>query len=166
MDDSQARRSAIRKETRIAAVMNVVLGVVFFLIVFGWSRAATSSLALDFLPQTMGMTFLGGMVSSLICLSKVKKGTLVPAGPVPTRRQQAGRVFAGALAATMVFGGAVALLFVAFGPVDFAPAPALAIKALYGIVMGFVTTPPILRMALGMPVWPRPRPNALAGAHR
>ena len=159
-----ARQAAVRKETMIAAVMNVVLGLVFFLLIFGWNRSATVSVALDFLPQTMGMTFLGGMVASMICLSKVGKGTLVPAGPVPTRRHQAIRVFGGAVAATLVFGGLAALIVAAVAPPELSPGMAVAMKSVYGIAMAFVTTPPIVRMAFGMPFRSPTRAARIAAA--
>jgi hypothetical protein len=63
------------------------------------------------------------------------------------------RVAGIAAASTLLFGGGSALLLATFGPTGFAPAPALAIKSLYGAVMGLVTTPPIARMALGLTFW-------------
>jgi hypothetical protein len=151
MTQGTDRQALLRRETLLSAVVNAAISIGFFLLVFGWAPVATRSLAIDFLPQTFGTAFLGGLVPSFILLSKIRRGTVAAAGRVPTRAAQTLRVLGCALVATPVLGGLAALVMLAVGPSLLSPATALIVKALYGALVGIVTTPPVLRMALGMP---------------
>jgi hypothetical protein len=151
--DAQAREALLRRERVLSAVINAAISIGFFLLVFRWSPATRMALAIDCLPQTLGVTLLGGLVPSMITLFKVRNGAVVPAGPTPSRGAQALRVLGCAILAVPVLGGAGALLFALLAPPVTPPLPALVAKTLYGAALGAITTPPILRMALGMPLW-------------
>ncbi len=159
MSDGAAlhRQALLRRETVLSAIINAAISIGFFLVVFGWAPAQARALAIDFLPQTFGITCLGGLVPSLIMLAKVRAGTVVPAGAVPTRGAQAVRVLGCAIVAMPLLGGSAASLMLAFGPSTVPPLTALIVKAVYGGFAGVVTTPPILRKALGMSYWPSAR---------
>ncbi|NIJ06759.1 hypothetical protein FHS31_000341 [Sphingomonas vulcanisoli] len=144
----------LRRETILSFFINALVSVGFFFLVFGWAPVRGSALAIDFLPQTFGITCLGGLVPSLIMLARISKGAVVPVGPVPTRAAQLLRVLGCAMVAMPLLGGLAALLMLAFGPVALSPPAALIVKTLYGGLAGIVTTPPILRKALGMSYWP------------
>jgi ABC-type phosphate/phosphonate transport system permease subunit len=160
--DAAGRDALLRTERRIGVVINAVLSIGFFLLVFGWRAVASRDLAFDFLPQTFGITFLGTLVPSLLTFRRIARGTVVPAGRVPSLARHLLRTVACALVATLVLGGCAAVLLIALAPVVLPPAAGIALKALYGSVVGFIVTPPILRMALAMPFLPGARPPALA----
>lgn len=153
----------LRRDTVASAVVNAVVSIGFFLLVFGWVPVAGRSLAIDFLAQTFGITFLGGIVPSFIMLARVRKGIVSPAGPVPSGARQIFRLFGLALAAMPLLGGAALLLMLAFGPAIMSPQTALIVKSLYGGLVGILTTPPILRSAMGMPFWPGRASRGSAG---
>lgn len=145
------RRALLRTELRIAILVNAALSIGFFLLVFGWRDAAARDLAIDFLPQTFGVTFLGTLIPSLITLRKIALGRIVPAGPVPTRGRHVLRIIAWAVGAVIILGGSAAALFTAFAPPMVPPLVGVTTKAVYGGLVGALITPPILRAALGMP---------------
>jgi hypothetical protein len=150
-----ARADLLRKEALLAIPINAAVSAVFFLIVFGWSAVATTALAIDFLPQTMGMTALGIIVPSIVTLKKIAAGKVTPAGPRPTLGRLILIFPAAVVTATVVFGGIAALLLTGLANTVLTPWVAVALKAAYGGFVGFVMTPPILRVVLGMPVLPR-----------
>ena len=163
--DARGRETLLRRERVLSAVINGLISIGFFFLVFRWSPATRGALAFDCLPQTLGVTLLGGLVPSMITLSKVRRGVVVPVGPTPSRGMQALRVLGCAILAVPVLGGAGALLFSLLAPPVLSPLPALIAKTLYGAALGAITTPPILRMALGMGLWRRSRVQASRPPH-
>ncbi|HEX8415447.1 MAG TPA: hypothetical protein VF637_16435 [Sphingomicrobium sp.] len=162
-DAAAGRAALLRQETILAGVINMVLSILFFLLIFGWAPATSRSLAMDFLPQTFGITMLGGIVPGFLTLGRIKRGIVVPLRTPPTRAGLVARITLVAVSAVVVIGGLAGLAMATFAPASIAPLPAVVLKAVYGAILGIVVTPPILRMALGMPVWPGQRMVATAG---
>jgi hypothetical protein len=135
MTDTAAlsRQTLLRRETMVSAIVNAAISIGFFLLTFGWAPAPTRALAVDVLPQTFGITCLGGLVPSLMLLAKIRKGIVVPAGPAPTRAAQTLRVLGCAIVVTPIVGGSAALLMLAFAPATLTQGTALVVKALYGV---------------------------------
>lgn len=161
--DGLGAQALLRRDTIASAVVNAIVSIGFFLLVFGWVPVAGRSLAIDFLAQTFGITFLGGIVPSFIMLARVREGSVPSAGPVPSGARQIWRLFVLALAAMPLLGGAAALLMLAFGPAMMSPQTAVIVKSLYGGLVGILMTPPILRSAMGMAFWPARAPRGSAG---
>ncbi|KQS04693.1 hypothetical protein ASG11_10900 [Sphingomonas sp. Leaf357] len=156
-------RALVRRDTIASACANAIVSIGFFLLVFGWGPVAGRSLAFDFPVQTFGITFLGGIVPSFIMLARVRKGIVSPLGPVPSAARQIWRLFGLALAVMPMLGGAAALLMLAFGPAAISPQAALIVKSLYGGLVSVVTTPLILRSAMGGAAWRKRVSRELAG---
>lgn len=153
---ARGRRDLVRREAIASVIINAGMSVLFFLLVFGWQPATGRSLAIDCLPQTVGITFLGGLVPALLTLRKVAAGRVIAAGPLLSPGALAMRVLICATVAMVVLGGCAALLLARFAPPQLDPLPALIIKALFGSLVGLITTPPILRMTLGLGLFDRP----------
>ena len=116
MTDADKRAALLRQEKVMAIVMNGLISIGFFFLVFGWHPASSRALALDFLPQSFGVTFLGSLVPSLITYGRISRGKVVAAGPVPGKLGHLFRIIIAALLAIVVFGGAAALLTIRFAP--------------------------------------------------
>ena len=153
MTDADKRAALLRQEKVMAIVMNGLISIGFFFLVFGWHPASSRALALDFLPQSFGVTFLGSLVPSLITYGRISRGKVVAAGPVPGKLGHLFRIVMAALLAIVVFGGAAALLTIRFAPPNVDPLPALIVKTIYGASLGRLMTPPMLRSVLGLPMF-------------
>lgn len=164
MDGAEGRRALLRQEAMLAIVINAAISVGFFFLVFGWAPVTARGMAIDFFPQSAGVTFLGTFIPSLITYGRITRGTVKPAGPVPSQVTQLLRVLVTAAVAVLVFGGAAALLTVWLAPATIAPLPALIVKAAYGAALGRIVTPPVIRSVLGMPMFGRERAAAVEGA--
>lgn len=143
----------IRKETLISMLINGVLSLVFFLIVF--DRSATlpvwgfGNWVFDYLPQSFMIALMSTLVPGALTAKRLKSGTLKPA-PYNSR-----------LPSSIVARAIVMAVFTApLGTVVIALATrlagleaigwmyALALKVMYGAGLGAIITPIGLRAAL------------------
>jgi hypothetical protein len=134
---SPAKRPlSIARESIVSAVVNGVISVGFFILVFGWpQRIAVRGLgnyAFDFLPQSFAIGLMASLVPGLLARKSLD-----------ARRQAgaiAGRSLLNGLVALVIGGGALMAAFWSSGP-DTIPVPvALALKVLYGAALGAVVT--------------------------
>lgn len=148
--DAAMARALVRRETIASVPIGAAMSIAIFLFAFGWQPVARLPLAVDFIPQTIGMGVLGTLVPTLLTLRKLRRGQASSAGPVPSWFAQMRFSMVVIGSATLVFGGSAALLLGTLGPGIIPPAPALAIKALYGAAAGAVMTKLVLQSLLGL----------------
>ena len=152
MDEADGRTRLLKQEAGMAILMNALFSIGFFFLIFGWNPVGNRDLAIDWLPQTAGIAFLGTLIPSLITYARIRRGKVVPAGPVPPIGRHLLRTIFVALLAVALAGGAAALLTLWIAPDELAPLPTVLIKAAYGALLGRLLTPPMLRLVLGMPM--------------
>lgn len=143
----------IRKETQISMLINGVLSLVFFLIVFGRSAPVpvwgVGNWVFDYLPQSFMITLMSTLVPGALTVKRVKSGVLKPA-PYNSRLPSSFAARAILLAViTAPLGTAVIALATRLAGLEVIGwMPALALKVMYGAVLGAIITPIGLRAAL------------------
>jgi hypothetical protein len=148
----------IRRETLISMVINSVLTLLFFLLLFGgmahvplWGMGHW---AFDFIPQSLMIALMSTLIPGLLTRRAVASGRIIANGP--PSRLPANPVVRAVLVALAVTAIVVALVAAAHfmasadhaapGTIPFAAA--LAIKLAYAAVLAAAVTPPGLRAAL------------------
>lgn len=131
-------RLVIARETAISIVINALISIGFFLLVFSYGRPVpTSALGPDFLPQTFMVALMGSLVPALLVARRSggRTGDIVR------------RAFLIAIGALLIAGGgAFAAAYLADAVLS-SPV-ALAIKAIFGALLAAIVTPIAVRAAL------------------
>jgi hypothetical protein len=143
----------IRRETAISIVINTVLSLGFFLLVFGSADAVpvwgVGAYAFDFVPQSFMIALMSTLVPGLLTASRLRAGAVGrldapsrwPAALVP-------RAILLAIVSVVVGAGLAALGLLALGADAVPWGPALAAKLVFGAALAAVITPIGLRAAL------------------
>ena len=128
-------RALIIRETAVSVLINTVLSVLFFLLVFGMTNPVQlAAFGRDFLPQSFMIALMGTLVPSLILRKRTGAGT----------RSVILRALAFVAGATAIGGGAsFAVCALLGGELD--AMTGLAVKAAYGAALAAIVTP----LALG-----------------
>lgn len=149
----------IRRETLISMVINSVLTLLFFLLLFGGMahvpQWGVGHWAFDFIPQSLMIALMSTLVPGLLTRRAVASSRIMANGP-PSRlpANPVVRAIAVALAVTTIVVALVVaahLVVSASGqgtPSTIPFAAALAIKLAYAAVLAAAVTPPGLRAAL------------------
>lgn len=149
----------IRRETLISMVINSVLTLLFFLLLFGgmahvplWGMGHW---AFDFIPQSLMIALMSTLVPGLLTRRAVASGRIIANGP--SSRLPANAFARAVLVASAVTVAVVALVVVAHlaatasgqgTPITIPFAAALATKLAYAAVLAAAVTPLGLRAAL------------------
>ena len=143
----------IRRETMIAIVINSLLSLVFFLIVFGRPDSVVmwgmGQWVFDFLPQSFMVALMSTLVPGALTAKKLRDGVLTPLD-TPSRLPRSLPVRALMLAIIAALGGAaiVAAAMWASGLTSLGWTTALVLKVAYGATLGAIIAPIGLRSAL------------------
>jgi hypothetical protein len=149
-------------ETAVSGVVNAVLSIIFFLIVFGRAEAipvaGNPGLVVDALPQTFMVVFMTTLVQTLLTRQRLRKGQL---GALEGRgvRLPANlflRSLVIAVPATIVAGALHALLLPSLTPAIWPFMTALIYKGAYGALVGMAVSRLILPAALRDAARPSP----------
>lgn len=143
----------IRRETMIAIVINGVLSLVFFLIVFGQTDSVEvwgmGQWVFDFLPQSYMVALMSTLVPGALTAKKLRDGVLTPSD-TPSRlpRSLPVRALMLALIAAIAGTAIVAVILWATGMSALNWTVALVLKVAYGATLGAIIAPIGLRSAL------------------
>jgi len=98
---------------------------------------------MDFLPQAFFVGLFAALPSSLLTLKRLKTGAVSPAGikRLPLPQSLPVRLVCLTLASLILFGGGTVLILSLPGPMELSFVTALAIKAVYGILITIIITP-------------------------
>lgn len=149
---SPAHRRYLLAETVIAAVINAVLSVAFFFLVFG--RAATvpvagaGGLIVDALPQSFMVAAMSTMVPTLLTRRRVAAGKI---GPLPSGPRLPRHGLMRALAVGMAVAAVAGLAHLLVLPLTAAHwtfVNALGFKIVYGALLGAAVAAVAVRAAL------------------
>lgn len=142
--------SYLARETFASAVINAVISVGFFLLVFGGVHPVPvwgiGNYAFDFLPQSFAIGLMATLVPGLMCRKALAHGRIAgrAGAPVEARSVAASAVVNAILA--VVFGvGLCALVFWAVELDALSHSTAFVLKILYGTALGSLTTYIVLR---------------------
>jgi hypothetical protein len=128
-------KALIVRETALSVLINTVLSVLFFLLVFGPSAPVEpAAFGRDFLPQSFMIALMGSLVPTLI----LGRRTGAAVRPIILR------ALAFAVGGTFVGGGAFFAISVGFSG-SLGPMAGLIIKAIYGGVLAAIVTPLALK---------------------
>lgn len=149
-------------ETAVSGVINAVLSVIFFLIVFGRAEVipveGNPGLVVDALPQTFMVVFMTTLVQTLLTRQRLKKGQLQAldgrGAPLPANLFVRSLVIA--VLATIVAGALHALLLPSLTPAEWPFMTALVYKGVYGALVGMAVSRLILPAALRDAARPSP----------
>jgi hypothetical protein len=141
-------------ETAVSGIVNAVLSIIFFFIVFGKAEVipvdGNPGLVVDALPQTFMVVFMTTLVQTLLTRQRLKKGQLEAldgrGAPLPANLFVRALVIAGL--AVLVAGVLHALLLPALTPPEWPFLTALIYKGAYGALVGMAVSRLILPAAL------------------
>ncbi|MDB5699423.1 MAG: hypothetical protein JWN69_2227 [Alphaproteobacteria bacterium] len=141
-------------ETAVSGIVNAVLSILFFLIVFGRAEAVpvggNPGLVVDALPQTFMVVFMTTLVQTILTRQRRAKGQLEALGgrgaPLPANLFLRALVIA--LLAVLLAGALHALLLPMLTPPEWPFFAALAYKGAYGALVGMAVSRLILPAAL------------------
>lgn len=134
------RSAILARESAISAVINGVISIVFFLVVFGIAAPVPfPALALDFMPQAFMVSLMGSLIPAML-LRRTTGGTI---------QAVALRSLLIAVLGAGIAGGAAYALTIAQGSGTLPAVQALGIKIVFGAALGTIVTPiallPLLR---------------------
>lgn len=139
----------IRTSTLISVVISMAISAAFFFLVFGMKPLiavfAPDNLALDFVPQTLAASFMAALVPALQTRAKMVSGNLAGAPPLPRVIVVRAALLAGA---SLVLAAAATGLLWLGGIATLPWGSALALKIVYGGLLGLIITPIALRAIL------------------
>jgi hypothetical protein len=149
-------------ETAVSGVINAVLSVIFFLLVFGRADLipvdGNPGLVVDALPQTFMVVFMTTLVQTLLTRQRLKKGQLEAldgrGAPLPANLFVRSLVIA--VLATILAGALHALLLPGLTPAQWPFMTALIYKGAYGALVGMAVSRLILPAALRDAARPSP----------
>jgi len=159
---TRQHRSYLAIETAVSGVVNAVLSIIFFLLVFGLSEAVpvagNPGLVVDALPQTFMVVFMTTLVQTLLTRQRLRKGQLEAldgrGAPLPANLFV--RALAIAIVAVLAAGALHALLLPGLTPATWPFMTALAYKGVYGALVGMAVSRLILPAALRDAARPSP----------
>lgn len=143
-------KAYLLRETAIGAVINAVLSLAMFLLVFGIHAAripvwGPGQFAFDFLPQSFGVSFMSTLMPGLIARRNLAGGRIAP---VAGRPRLPRHLILRALLVGCIVAVICSLLWNFLlrlsGIQEIAWLPALIIKVAYGAILGSAVTPPTL----------------------
>jgi len=136
----------IARETIVSAVINGVIGILFFLAVFGTAGRVPvghwGGYAFDFLPQSVAVALMACLVPGVIARRAQLAGRL-GGNPVTTRWLLQAALVAVLFGLTLGVAIALGWLLSDIATLDWRPA--LAIKIIYGAALGAWVTGRVLR---------------------
>jgi ABC-type antimicrobial peptide transport system permease subunit len=139
----------IARETIVSAVINGVIGALFFLAVFGTvGRVAVgdwSGYAFDFLPQSVAVALMACIVPGLIARRAQRTGRLDTGHNTTVAMPWLVRAASLSILSGLMLGTAVALAWLASGVATLDWPIALVIKIIYGVALGAWVTRGVLR---------------------
>lgn len=153
MPDRAATDRHIRRETLVSVVINTLLSLAFFILVFGLGGPVdmwgAGNWVFDFIPQSFMVAFMSVMVPGILSQRKSSAGTLAP---LPNNSRLPERLVFRALllaVSSVIIGGTVVAMSVAIaGVLALAYPAALTLKLIYGAGLAAIVTPVGLRAAL------------------
>ena len=148
-------RAYLRIETGLSIVINMVLSLVFFLIVFGLAPSipigGIGGYAFDFLPQSFMIALMSTLMPCVITAGRIRGGHIRGA-PVAGDAQSVGALIRRSVltaAGGLLIGGVIAAVLLAVATGAMLPCGwALSAKLFYGGLLAAVVTPIGLRGAL------------------
>ena len=137
--------SHVTRETLVSALINGMISLGFFLLVFGFGGTilvwGIGNYAFDFLPQSFAVAFFASFVPSLLTRKALLAGKVVSATrSVPTTGSLLVKSIQLGIAAAIVGAGIWAAVFWASGTTTIQPIPAFTLKIIYGAAMGALVT--------------------------
>jgi len=148
-----SHESYIRRETLVSMVINGVLSLVFFLLVFGFAQHipvwGMGNFVFDFIPQSFMISLMSTLVPGALTAKRLGAGALSPSDrPSRLPRSLILRALLLAILSAIVGTAIVAALATASGVAQVEWSAALALKIVYGVILGAFVTPIGLRAAL------------------
>lgn len=143
----------VRRETAVSVIINCVLTIVLFFVVFGGLRAVpvwgSGGWVFDFLPQSFMIALMSTLVPGFIAQRKVRAGTVatIPA-TTPLPRNLLIRALVLAIGSAVLGTAIVAMVASGAQQASLPFAVALLLKVVYGAILAAVVTPLALRAAL------------------
>jgi hypothetical protein len=149
--------SYVRRETVISLVINTVLSMLFYALVFGRQDPVEAwglgQWVFDFVPQSFMIALMSVAVPGALTAGRLRAGAVMPLDR-PTRlpRNLLARALLLAVASAIV-GTAIVAALVRLTGLEVIPATAaLVAKAGYGALLAMIVTPIGLRAALARPI--------------
>jgi hypothetical protein len=138
-------RHAITREARISAVINGVLSAVFFLLVFGLdgepvTTGAPDHYGFDFVIQGAIVALMAALVPSFL----LRKKAAASASCLPSVARLIGFALMASIVMALISFGVGTVL--SAGVDSIAYIPALALKVMFGLVLGFAITRSVLSL--------------------
>ncbi len=128
----------------INAAINAAISAGFFFGVFGIGALVPiwgmGHFVFDFVPQSLAVTFFASFVPSLLAIKAAAAGKLAIPGQAPSIRALFLRSVARGLAGAFIGVTVWAALLWALGVQELDPVAALALKVLYGLLLGAAVT--------------------------
>ena len=137
----------ILKETLISSIINALFSIAFFVAMFHnqpeLTLGGTSGLTMDFLPQAFFVGLFAALPSSLLTVKRLRTGAVSPDEKkrLPLPQSLPVRLVCLTLGSLIVFGGGAVLILSLSSPMELSFAAALAVKAVYGILITIIITP-------------------------
>lgn len=151
---TDAHRRYIRVETGVSTVLNTLFCLLFGWIIFGGREqvpfAGTDGVGLDVFPTVFMSTLMTAVALTLLTRARLRKGAVLPIAGASTRlpRFFLLRAVLFGLLAALAIAAPTYLLLSALNAGEWTFGGLMLMKALFGVVIGLVATPPILRAAL------------------
>jgi ABC-type phosphate/phosphonate transport system permease subunit len=150
-------RAYLRREGMLSIVINAVLSLLFFLVVFGIDSTGAvhvggfGGYAFDFLPQSFMVALMSALVPGMIAAARIRSGQIE--GTPETIWALVARSLLTALVALAVGGTIAFVLTLLAENTAFPWLSALVVKIIYGAILAAIVTPDGLRAALRQTVF-------------
>jgi hypothetical protein len=148
--DPSLRKAYLRTETAISIVINAVLSLGFFWLVFGFAPfvpvAGLGGYAVDFLPQSFMIALMSTLMPGIITAGRIRAGRI--GGQAQSTGALLRRSVLTAVVAMLVGITIAAILLVISTEAALPWGPTLFAKILYGGLLAAIVTPIGLRYAL------------------
>lgn len=141
----------VRRETTVSVLVNAILSLLIFLATFGWRPVAMWGLGqwvFDFIPQSFMVALMSALVPGLLTAARMRRGAFVGAAAAPPPLTVALRAFSLAAGSALIGPALVGSVVWAMGLAALAPAAALGLKVLYGVLLALLITPHAVRAIL------------------
>ena len=141
---AEEARAVLRRETTVSIIINMLFSLVFTWIVFG-SAVSTpkQDVLIDFVPQSFMVALMGGLIPSFLTRKHRIAGwaATMPTGAAALPRNLLLRSLVIALLATLVIGGAAALVAALLLDENVEYVTLLLFKPIYGGCLAALVTP-------------------------
>ncbi|MDM0032387.1 hypothetical protein QTI33_09645 [Variovorax sp. J22P271] len=154
---STAHRRYLRTELLLGCVFNAVLSVMFAFVALQ-GRAAmplwgVDGMAIDLIPTVFMITLVGNLIVTLLTRKRVRDGRVPPLEPTDgpgarLPRNALLRVLVLALLMTIVLVPLSTAVLAALGLHSMPSSPFIAYKLIYGMAVGALSAPLVIRAAL------------------